>query len=275
MTTAMLTRVIDAPASATRRPCSSRNRVLSSVNREQIEFRELRPPGRARARREADACRRSAADRFFARRLAGRPPLPEAGPTRGRNLRMAMRSWPKRAAVLAGILGAVLAPTPVRAQRQTDTWPPARPPGQVTVHVLDDAGGETTGRLLRLEPDSLVLLVDGQERRLEASRVRRLDKRGDSLKNGAYIGAAAGFLLGLLFATAEGCSDAEVAAGEGCFGDKSAFVAYSTGIYAAIGVGIDALHVGRTTLYAAPAAGLVQPVVPRGKRVALTLTFRW
>jgi gas vesicle protein len=56
-------------------------------------------------------------------------------------------------------------------------------------------------------------LVDGDERRFDATRIKRLAKRGDSFKNGAYIGGAIGAVLGLLFATSEGCTDRDVELG--------------------------------------------------------------
>ena len=101
------------------------------------------------------------------------------------------------------VLVVSLVPGAVSAQETESTWPVLAPPGGSTVYVRDSSGVETSGGLLRLSPDSLVLMVGGAERRFEAAR-------------------AAAFLI-------------------------------STGTYAAIGTGIDALIPGRTTLYEAPA----------------------
>ena len=121
----------------------------------------------------------------------------------------------------------ILTPGSVLAQ---DAWSDLRSEGLSTVYVLDDTGQETTGELLQLDADALVLLVEGTERRFEAEQIIRLDKRGDSVRNGLLIGVAIGAVLGLM-------SDAGPLVGALGFGG--------------IGLGIDALRRGRTTLYEA------------------------
>ena len=61
-----------------------------------------------------------------------------------------------------------------------------------------------------------------------------MDKRGDSLRNGAVMGALVGAALGVLATKEVG------------------FTVVGAGVYAAIGTGFDALIQGRTTLYEAP-----------------------
>ena len=95
-----------------------------------------------------------------------------------------------------------------------------------------------------------MLLVDGAERRVEAPHVRRIDKRGDSLKNGAWIGAVVGAAFGALGAGLSDCSRRH--SGGGCAGERAALFLISTGTYAACGTAIDALIVGRTRIYVAP-----------------------
>jgi len=152
---------------------------------------------------------------------------------------------------LAAILIATLVPGAAHAQNETSRWPALAPSGGIeTVYVTDDSGAETTGRLLRLTPDSIVLLVNGAERQFDAARVRRIQRRGDSLKNGAIIGAVVGVGMGLLAGGIADCGRDDP--GGGCPGTRVAALLVSTGVYAAVGAGIDALIQGRTTLYEAP-----------------------
>jgi hypothetical protein len=168
------------------------------------------------------------------------------------------------------------APGGVYAQDTSSSWPGLVSSRLSTVYVLDESGAETSGRLLRLSPDSLVLLVDGTERRFETARVARIQKRGDSLRNGAIIGAVVGGVLGIISAGIAECPGRETG---GCPGTRATFFLMSTGVYSAIGTGIDALIPGRTTLYEAPR------VVPAGRdglartthsaHAAVNLSVRW
>src|SRR4029078_10141994 len=85
-------------------------------------------------------------------------------------------------------------------------------------------------------------------------RVLRIEARGDSLKNGAIIGA-------LVVGTLVGLTCAEVSDGRGaCLNG----VALGAGMGALIGAGVDALNGGRSTLYARPASA------PAGHAASLT-----
>jgi hypothetical protein len=176
------------------------------------------------------------------------------------------------------ILVATLVPVTVCAQDTPRGWPGLAPSGLSTIYVLDDTGVETSGRLLRLNPDSLVLIVDGgAERRFEAARVTRIQRRGDSLRNGALIGAIVGGAIGFVVGGFADCPG-DNASGS-CPGSRAAAVLVSTGVYAAIGTGIDALIPGRTTLYQAPtvppSAGRSAPLQAFRRRAAIHLTARW
>ena len=176
------------------------------------------------------------------------------------------------------ILAVTVISTALFAQETPQDWPGFDVSGLSTLYVLDDTGSETAGRLLRLEPDSLVLFVNGAERRFDASRVRRIEKRGDSLRNGALIGAVVGAVFGVLGATISDCPGNNPSGP--CPGSQAALFLVSTGMWAAIGTGIDALVTRRTTLYeAAP----VQPATGRGSSAmqpsrgggAFNLRFCW
>ena len=176
------------------------------------------------------------------------------------------------------ILIAALSPGVASAQDAASNWPGLVSSRLSTVYVLDYAGVETSGKLLRLNPDSIVLLVDGAERQFENARVKRIQKRGDSLRNGAIIGAVVGVAMGIITAGISDCPGDDP--GGGCPGSRAALFLVSTGVYSAIGTGIDALIPGRTTLYEASKA---PPTADRGRsaplafgrRAAVTLRVRW
>lgn len=175
------------------------------------------------------------------------------------------------------LLFATLVPGAECAQETARSWPGLDASALSTVYVLDDTGVETAGRLLRLDPDSLLLLVDGMERRFETARIRRVDKRGDSLRNGALIGAIVGAAMGLVSGGISDCPG-EDPGGE-CPGTRAAIFLFSTGVYAAVGTAIDALIPGRTTLYVTPAAGLSSdrnrsPSPHRG-RAGINVSLAW
>ncbi len=133
-------------------------------------------------------------------------------------------------------------------------------------YVLDTRGVETQGRLLNLDSAGVVLLVNGSERRFELTEVSRVSRRGDSLKNGAAIGAAVGVAMGLLNVAMADCGSA------GCGGWRVGAPIMSGLIYSAIGVGIDALVQGRTMLYeASPRTS----VVHFGRGASFGLRVSW
>ncbi len=107
-----------------------------------------------------------------------------------------------RMAALAALL---FTPAVVQAQEPLGGWQGLKLSSLETVYVTDDAGRRTEGKLLRFDADSLVMLVDGMEQRFDATHVLRVDKRGDSLKNGALIGAALGLLFGSISAGISDC----------------------------------------------------------------------
>src|SRR5207244_2537582 len=70
-------------------------------------------------------------------------------------------------------------------------------------------------------------------------------RKGDSLKNGAKIGALVGLGVGILGAIGL-CTDNFI---DSCPGWAAGAIGFYTGAGAAIGVGIDALIVGTHTIY--------------------------
>ncbi|HXH23838.1 MAG TPA: hypothetical protein VNI78_01240 [Vicinamibacterales bacterium] len=176
----------------------------------------------------------------------------------------------------AGLL-ALLIPAMVGAQEAVRGWQGLRVDALPLVYVRDTAGVETTGRLVRLDPDAVVLLVDGAERRLETVRVSRIDRRGDSLRNGALIGGGVGVGMGLL---AGGLADCAADGSGDCPGMRVAMVVVSTAVHAAIGTAVDAAVPGRTTIYVAATSSPAQPVArpgagSSGRSAAFGLSLTW
>ena len=138
-------------------------------------------------------------------------------------------------------------PAIAHAQDSLGGWQGLKASALQTIYVTDDSGQRTEGKLLKFDTDSLVMLIDGMERRFDAAHVRRIDRRGDSLKNGAWIGAALGVLFGSVAAGISDCPGDDP--GGSCTGFRVGTFAGALGIYTAIGVGVDALIVRHTRIF--------------------------
>jgi hypothetical protein len=128
-----------------------------------------------------------------------------------------------------------------------DQWNGLVPAALTTVFVRDTSGTDTTGKLLELSRDSLTILVGQHEQRFDLATVTGIQKR-DSLKNGTIAGAVVGVVMGVISSSLADCSGSGHST---CPGFRVAMVALSTGVYAGLGAGIDALIPGRTTIYSA------------------------
>ena len=93
--------------------------------------------------------------------------------------------------VLASVLATTLTSSAAPAQSAVEPWAGLKTSDLDTIYVRDVNGAEMSGKLLQLNPDSLLLLVGGVERRFDLPEVSRIQKR-DSLKNGTVIGAVTG-----------------------------------------------------------------------------------
>jgi hypothetical protein len=137
-------------------------------------------------------------------------------------------------------------PAAAHAQESLGGWRGLNVSTLDTIYVTDDTGRQTEGKLLRLEPESVVMLVEGAEQRFDAAHVRRIDRRGDSLKNGALIGAGFGVAFGILAALGSDCPEDF---GGSCPGTRATFFTLSAIAYTGLGAGIDAMIVGRTRMF--------------------------
>ena len=178
--------------------------------------------------------------------------------------------------VLALIL-LLLPASPAFAQGGAPSFANVRTEGLPTIYVLDQAGVETTGTLISFTDAALVLRVNGvngMPRTFQPSQVRRVQRKGDSLKNGLIIGAVVGGFLG---AVAGGGSDCPKAS-SGCAAFRVVIPLISAGFYTLAGAGIDALVQGRTLLWEAPQqkTGTATVSLSPGRRgVSALMRVRW
>ena len=146
------------------------------------------------------------------------------------------------------------------------------------ITVVDTAGREAAGRIGQLTRDTLTLVTPAGARELVEADIEQIrQRRRDSLRNGAIIGAVA----------AVACySGLMVIAQAGGFGDTGGGLIVSSvirggvlwaGIGAAAGAGIDALIERRQVIYRKPGGGNrvgVSPLFGGGRRgAAITVTF--
>ena len=136
------------------------------------------------------------------------------------------------------------------------------------VIVIDNEGRETRGRILRLNPDELTLMVGGRTRTLAPAGVARVFVPGDSKKNGAMIGLLTGAAIGAASGSQSTCGDFWTGF-RPCSVDEKVRLALVAGAFfgglgAALGAGIDAIIPGRRLVYERPqkATGAVMLLMP-------------
>jgi hypothetical protein len=152
----------------------------------------------------------------------------------------------------AVLIVALLAAAPAQALAQA-----ASAPAQKDVFIRSTDGIEVRAQLLDLGPSTLSLFVDGARRDIPFSSVERIQTRGDSVWNGAAIGAAIGAGLWGMAAANHGGEFVPVMVG--------AAIGYGL-----IGAGVDAMIPGRTTIYAKPPSDRTRA---RDTRAGLAVKF--
>ena len=142
------------------------------------------------------------------------------------------------------------------------------------ISVVDVTGKEAEGRIGTLSRDTLTLVTEAGARQfgeVEVAKIRQ--RRGDSLTNGAIIGAVAGTAYFSTMLALLGDSDG----GEVIVSTAVAGSVLFAGMGAAAGVGIDALIARRQVIYRRPAGEnrvTVSPLFGHGRRgAAVTMTF--
>lgn len=142
------------------------------------------------------------------------------------------------------------------------------------ITVVDAAGREAEGRIGTLSGERLTLVTPAGPRDLGEVDVGEIrQRRGDSLKNGAIIGAAAGTAYFVTLAALLSDTDG----GDVIIGTAIAGGVVSAGMGAAAGAGIDALITHKQVIYRKNPrqnSVSVSPLFGRGRRgAAVTLTF--
>jgi hypothetical protein len=143
------------------------------------------------------------------------------------------------------------------------------------ITVVDTAGKKTDGRIGTLSRERLMLVTPAGPRELSEADVAMIrQRRDDSLRNGAIIGAAAGtaYYVTLMAIFSRISDGGDMIVSSAVIGGV-----LFAGLGAAAGVGIDALITRRQVIYrSAPGQKRVSvsPVFGHGKRgAAVTLTF--
>ena len=162
------------------------------------------------------------------------------------------RGWVSTTLATAILLGAS---QPATAQAPADAWGAAHARVDLGESVIFEAAGtpRQTGLLQSLTPEGLTVMVAGESRYIRREDVQKLWKRGDSKLNGFLIGAGAtGVVMGGFLAAL--CDN-------DCGGEAVAVTAIYAGLGGLVGVGVDALIVGKTLVYKRPAGVAVAPIV--------------
>jgi hypothetical protein len=133
------------------------------------------------------------------------------------------------------------------------------------VRITEANGAARTGMLTAFEKGELRLRVQTGEVAIAAAGVARLDRRGDSVKNGILIG-----MLWPVIAFAGGAGQGYNNGGQAVYGFFTALASCG-----AIGAGIDGLHKGWTNVYRSDRQRSTLAIVPapRGVRVAYVRRF--
>ena len=166
--------------------------------------------------------------------------------------------------------------TRIEAQEVASSFPQlavlVKPGDRIT--VVDVTGRETKGQIGKLSPDALMLVTSAGPRQLGELDVATISQRcGDSLVNGAIIGAVAGTAYVVTALALVGDSDGGGIIVPAAVGWGVVFA----GIGAAAGMGIDGLISRRQVIYQSPAGRSrvsLSPVFGRGRRgAAITVKF--
>lgn len=165
--------------------------------------------------------------------------------------------------MIAAVVMVVACAGPARAQA---TFGNVQPGGLPVVFVTDRAGHEMQGKLVQFTETSLTLAVDGSQRTFGVDDVSLVERRGDSLKNGALTGLGVGLGLGALSIGLSDCPGGD----HSCPAARVGWLALNTAIYTAIGTAIDAAVTGRTRIWPAKGTSAGAPVAfvsPAARRV--------
>jgi hypothetical protein len=118
-----------------------------------------------------------------------------------------------------------------------------------TVFVLDVTGTETRGLVMNVDLSTIRLKVNDTEREWQETAVYRLERRGDSVRDGARRGVITGAIVGAVLGAIAGATWANSGSGSTPIGGAFGVGLVGAGLGLGIGVGMDALIQGRTLIY--------------------------
>lgn len=177
--------------------------------------------------------------------------------------------WLRGLAVVALLFGAA---PPSMAQAPEGEWAKALQKLEPGERVIFDTAGapRRTGLLQQMSPEGLSVMVDGQLVQVRREDVDRLWKHGDPKWTGFAFGAAVmgvTVIPSMIYWCREDDHDCPA-------GEAVGIVALYTGIGGLVGLGIDALIVGKTSVYRRPRTVAIAPMLsPHGAGVRAHL--RW
>ncbi len=135
------------------------------------------------------------------------------------------------------------------------------------VTIETRSGVSVAGRVVRMAPEQLAVTgPDARERVFTAADVQRVRRRGDGLGNGVRIGALVGGAAGCAFG---GLFSGEFRASD-CMQGFLIFGAAGAGL----GLAVDAMHTGATTVFQVPTAS-ARWRPQHGTAVAVGATVSW
>ncbi|HYT68444.1 MAG TPA: hypothetical protein VEL51_18605 [Vicinamibacterales bacterium] len=176
-----------------------------------------------------------------------------------------------RIALFAGLMVAGRA-APIAAQGVTPTFEDLRADAHrgETVYVTDQAGKRVKGRVVRISPASIELVVKGSPREWRASDVAWITERHRHAGRGALIGLAIGATAGALLVVAD--SSCENSHYEGCGGDDAGYALVFAALFggmgggagAAVGAAIRSEHVLYVAARPRTTSHVLAPIVSQG-----------
>jgi hypothetical protein len=156
---------------------------------------------------------------------------------------------PFQVVVTVGLL--LFAATSANAQEPFTDLQNILRPGD-TIFITDDTNTVTRGKVAGVGPSALRIDVNGSEHEWPAAKVWRLQRRGDSVKDGAKRGVISGAIIGGVLGVIAGATWANSGSGSTPLGGGLGLGLVGAGFGLGIGVGLDALIPGRTLVYQRP-----------------------
>jgi hypothetical protein len=173
---------------------------------------------------------------------------------------------------IALVIGMMLMAPVARAQPPATSFADLRSYVSIgeTVFVTNPAGKIVKGKVQRISDTILFLQSGSHDLALPERDVQRVARRGHTLRNGALIGLAAGFVAGAGWAASQPCSVT-------CFSSTGGVLAFG-GLFGSIGLGTGAVvgvSLRRDYVVFERATGSVRAVMSSPQRNGLLASIGW